>query len=126
MCRDLANVTFHLRNGRDLTPFDDRSFDLILAIDSIPCMFAADPEIAARHVRDCARRLRSGGTLLILNFSYRGDEADRRDVQQLAAANGIYRSAFRDTRFLIMGRACFFAQASISPRINASVLARAS
>jgi hypothetical protein len=51
-------------------------------------MFAADPEIAARHVRDCAQRLRSGGTLLILNFSYRGDEADRRDVQQLAAANG--------------------------------------
>jgi len=87
-CRDLANVKFHLCNGRDLTPFDDRSFDLILAIDSIPCMFAADPEIAARHVRDCARRLRSGGTLLILNFSYRGDEVDRRDVQQLAAANG--------------------------------------
>lgn len=87
-CSDQANVKFHQCNGRDLTAFDDRSFDLILAIDSIPCMFAADPEIAARHVRDCARRLRSGGTLLILNFSYRGDEADRRDVQQLAAANG--------------------------------------
>jgi ubiquinone/menaquinone biosynthesis C-methylase UbiE len=41
--RDLANVKFHQCNGRDLTAFDDRSFDLILAIDSIPCMFAADP-----------------------------------------------------------------------------------
>jgi SAM-dependent methyltransferase len=86
--RDLANVKFHQCNGRDLTAFEDRSFDLILAIDSIACMFAADPEIAVRHVRDCGRRLRSGGILLIRNFSYRSDEADRRDVQQLAAPNG--------------------------------------
>ena len=87
-CCDLANVNFQQCNGRDLTAFADRSFDLILAIDSFPCMFAADPEIAARHIHDCARLLRSGGTLLILNFSYRGDEADRRDMQQLASANG--------------------------------------
>ena len=86
--RDLANVKFHQCNGRDLTAFEDRSFDLILAIDSIPCMFAADPEIAVRHIRDCARRLRSGGTPLDPELSYRGDEADRRDVQQLTAAIG--------------------------------------
>jgi ubiquinone/menaquinone biosynthesis C-methylase UbiE len=87
-CRDLTNVNFQQCNGRDLTAFEDRSFDLILALDSFPCMFAADPEIAARHIHDCARLLRSGGTFLILNFSYRGDEADRRDMQQLASANG--------------------------------------
>jgi hypothetical protein len=51
-------------------------------------MFAADPEIAVRHIRDCARRLRSAGTPLDPELSYRGDEADRRDVQQLAAAIG--------------------------------------
>jgi SAM-dependent methyltransferase len=87
-CRGLANINFQECNGRDLAAFDDRSFDLILAIDSFPCMFAADPEIAVRHIRDCARLLRPDGTLLILNFSYRGDDADRRDMQQLASANG--------------------------------------
>jgi SAM-dependent methyltransferase len=86
-CGELANVNFQQCNGRDLAAFDDRSFDLALAIDSFPCMFAVDPEIAVRHVRDCARVLRPGGMLLILNFSYRSDEADRRDMQQLAAAN---------------------------------------
>jgi SAM-dependent methyltransferase len=88
-CRGLANINFQQCNGKDLTAFGDRSFDLILAIDSFPCMFAVDPEIPARHLGDCARLLRSGGTLLILNFSYRGDEeADRREMQQLAGANG--------------------------------------
>jgi len=57
-------------------------------------MFAADPEIAVRHVRDCAGRLRSGGPSWSWTFSYRGDEADRRDVQQLARRQWIYRSAF--------------------------------
>ena len=98
-CRDLANVNFQQCDGRTLTGFDDRSFDLILAIDSFPCMFAADREIPARHLRDCARLLRSGGMLLILNFSYRGDEeADRRDVAQLAGARGftIVRLGTRD------------------------------
>jgi SAM-dependent methyltransferase len=88
-CRDLANVTFQRCDGRDLAVFAHGSFDLILAIDSFPYLFAADPEIAAQHIRDCVRLLRSGGSLVILNFSYRGDdEADRRDMEQLAAATG--------------------------------------
>jgi ubiquinone/menaquinone biosynthesis C-methylase UbiE len=98
-CRDLANVNFQQCDGRTLTGFDDRSFDLILTIDSLPYMFAADPEIPARHLRDCARLLRSDGMLLILNFSYRGDEeADRRDVARLADAHGftIVRLGTRD------------------------------
>jgi SAM-dependent methyltransferase len=89
-CRSLANVSFQQCNGRDLDLLGDRSFDLILAIDSFPCMFAADPEIPARHIRGCRRLLRSGGSLVILNFSYRSDdEADRRDVQKLAEANNL-------------------------------------
>jgi SAM-dependent methyltransferase len=97
-CRDLANVHFEQCDGRNLAAFDDRSFDLILAIDSFPYMFAGDPESPTRHLGDCARLLRSGGTLLILNFSYRGEEADKRDIVKLAGTNGftILRLGTRD------------------------------
>jgi SAM-dependent methyltransferase len=98
-CRDLANVTFAQCGGRDLADFDDRSFDLVLAVDSFPYLFAAGPEIAAQNLRDAARVLRPGGALVILNFSYRGDEeADRRDIERLAGINGleIRRAGTRD------------------------------
>ena len=98
-CRELANVAFEQCNGRDLAGFRDRSFDLLLAVDSFPYLFAADPAIVARHLHDGARILRPGGAVVILNFSYRGDEAaDRRDVEQLARANGftIRRAGTRD------------------------------
>jgi SAM-dependent methyltransferase len=98
-CRDLANVAFEQCGGRDLAEFRDRCFDLVLAVDSFPYLFAADPAIVARHFRDAARVLRPGGAVVILNFSYRGDEqADRRDVERLAAVNRltIQRNGTRD------------------------------
>lgn len=98
-CRDLPNVGFELCQGRDLSGFAERSFDLVLAVDSFPYLVAADPALAARHVNDAARILRPGGTLAILNFSYRGDaEADRREVRRLAAIGGldVDRAATRD------------------------------
>jgi SAM-dependent methyltransferase len=88
-CGDLSNVAFEQCNGRDLAGFRDRSFDLVLAVDSFPYLFAADPEIVARHLRDAARVLRPGGAVVILNFSYRGDEkADchRRNRRNAATA----------------------------------------
>jgi len=98
-CRDLANVTFEQCGGRDLAGFRDRSIDLVLAVDSFPYLFAAGPQIAAQHLRDAARVLRPGGTIVIFNFSYRGDEeADRRDIERLAGASGftIRRAGTRD------------------------------
>jgi SAM-dependent methyltransferase len=98
-CRDLANVAFEQCGGRDLAGLRDRSFDLVLAVDSFPYLFAADPEIVARHLRDAARVLRPGGAVVILNFSYRGDEeADRQDIGRLAGVNGftIRRAGTRD------------------------------
>jgi SAM-dependent methyltransferase len=98
-CRDLANVAFEQCNGRDLAGFRNRSFDLLLAVDSFPYLFAADPAIVARHLHDGARILRPGGALAILNFSYRGDAAaDRGDVERLARVNGftIRRAGTRD------------------------------
>jgi SAM-dependent methyltransferase len=98
-CRDLANLAFEQCDGHNLAGFRERSFDLVLAVDSFPYLFAADPEIVARHFRDAARVLRPGGAVVILNFSYRGDEyADRRDIERLASANGfaISRAGTRD------------------------------
>jgi SAM-dependent methyltransferase len=98
-CRGLENVILQLCEGRDLAAFADQSVDLALAIDSFPCIVAVDLGIAEAYVRDAARLLRPGGSLLILNFSYRGDiEADRRDIARLAAANGfaVRRAGTRD------------------------------
>jgi SAM-dependent methyltransferase len=98
-CRDLANVAFEQCNGRNLVPYRHRSFDLILAVDSFPYLFAAGPEIVGEHLRGSARVLRPGGAVVILNLSYRGDdEADRRDVDRWAAAYGfkVQRAGTRD------------------------------
>jgi ubiquinone/menaquinone biosynthesis C-methylase UbiE len=85
-CSDLTNVVLNVCDGRDLASFDDRSLDLVLAVDSFPYLVAADPALAARHVSDAARLLRPGGALLILNFSYRGNsDVDRSDVARLAS-----------------------------------------
>jgi SAM-dependent methyltransferase len=98
-CRDLANVRFEHCDGRNLTAYHADSFNLILAVDSFPYLVAADPEIAAQHLRDCARVLKPGGAAVILNFSYRNDdEADRRDVERLATGCGfkVERAGTRD------------------------------
>jgi ubiquinone/menaquinone biosynthesis C-methylase UbiE len=54
-CRGLPNVTFQLCNGRDLADYDDQSVDLVLAVDSFPCLVAVDLAIAEAHMRDAAR-----------------------------------------------------------------------
>lgn len=98
-CRDLTNVRFAVCQGRDLAGFRDTSLDLILAVDTFPYLFTADPAIAAAHIRDAARLLRPGGNLVILNFSYRGDDdADRRDIDGLARLHGfrVERAGSRD------------------------------
>jgi ubiquinone/menaquinone biosynthesis C-methylase UbiE len=100
-CAGLVNVEFLMSGGRDLGPFVDRAADLVLAVDSFPYLFAADPAIAARHNKHARRLLNRGGALLILNFSYRGDiQGDITDVSRLATANGftVARAGTRDFR----------------------------
>jgi ubiquinone/menaquinone biosynthesis C-methylase UbiE len=85
-CAALADAAFVQTSGLDLAAFRDRSFDLILAVDSFPYLVQAGPELLARHVAESARVLRAGGDLVILNLSYRGDlDQDRRDLAALAA-----------------------------------------
>jgi SAM-dependent methyltransferase len=98
-CRDLADVDFAVCGGADLGDFAGRRFGLILAVDAFPYLVAAGDEIAARHVADAAALLDPGGTLAILNYSYRCDlDCDRADVAELAARHGfvVERNGTRD------------------------------
>ena len=98
-CADIANVSFAVCNGREFPQLAATGFDLILAIDSFPCVSAVAPEIAERYIHDAARMLRPGGTLAIFNYSYRGDlAADRADIARCAGAAGlrVLRNGTRD------------------------------
>ncbi|WP_225769937.1 class I SAM-dependent methyltransferase [Inquilinus sp. Marseille-Q2685] len=88
-CAGLANVEIRRTSGRDLAGIADGSVDTILAADSFPYLVLAGPALVRRHVEEAARVLGPGGHLLILNHSYRGDdEADRRELADLAAETG--------------------------------------
>jgi ubiquinone/menaquinone biosynthesis C-methylase UbiE len=98
-CVGIENVAFAVCNGRELPRLAAASFDLVLAIDSFPCVVAVAPEIAERYIRDVARILRPSGALAIFNYSYRGDPAvDRADIAAHAKATGlrVLRNGTRD------------------------------
>lgn len=81
-------------SGRGLDGFADSSVDLILAADSFPYLVASD--LLETHIAEAARALRPGGSLIVFNWSYRGDvAADAAEAARLAADHGfeILRSA---------------------------------
>jgi ubiquinone/menaquinone biosynthesis C-methylase UbiE len=88
-CGRFANVMIIRSCGRDLTAFADAPFDLVLAVDVFPYIHDAGRELVWRNFAEAARVLLPGGTLVVLNFSYRGDAAaDRADLRQLAEEIG--------------------------------------
>ncbi len=88
-CAGLRNVHFVRTSGRDLGPFADASFDIVLAADVFPYLVQSGGGLVERHVAEAARVLRPGGDCLILNFSYRADPvADRREIRELASRYG--------------------------------------
>ncbi len=88
-CAGLAGLRFETCSGHDLAPQQDASFDLVLAADVFPYLVQAGLDLAERHVAEAARILRPGGSLVILNFSYRGTEADRSDLGRMARRAGL-------------------------------------
>lgn len=90
-CAHLANVRLRLTSGRDLSPFPDRRFDAVIAVDSLPYLYqAGGPDLARALLAEAARVLRPGGDLVVLNLSYRGDlERDRTDAAAFADALGL-------------------------------------
>ena len=86
----LPNVHPALASGRDLAPFSDERFDLVLAVDSFPYLHTAGPALVETHVREAARVLRPGGGLAILNWSYRGDfDEDAEELARYGAPAGL-------------------------------------
>ena len=85
-----GNVSFDRSSGRDLAGVGSAGVDVVLAADVFPYLLAAGADLARTHVREAARVLRPGGALVILNYSYRGDDAlDGRDVADHFAAAGL-------------------------------------
>jgi SAM-dependent methyltransferase len=88
-CRRFASVMVVRGCGRDLAAFADGAFHLVLAADVFPYIHSAGRELVWRNFAEAARVLVPGGTLVILNFSYRDDHgADRTDVSRLAGEIG--------------------------------------
>ena len=69
-----GNVRYAIGTGRDLAGVADGSVDLVLAADVFPYLVEAG--LAGHHVAEMARVLRPTGAAVILNYAYRGDEAD--------------------------------------------------
>ncbi len=89
-CASQENTIFFHSRGIHLPTLGEAGFDCIFAVDSFPYIVQANPELPEKYVKDAARLLKTGGDLLILNYSYRADPgADSRDVERLAAINGL-------------------------------------
>ena len=83
------NVRFAQGSGRDLSIVETASIDLVLAADVFPYLVQAGGRLADDHIEEAARVLRPGGSLVILNYSYRGDPSlDSSDVDGLAETCG--------------------------------------
>jgi SAM-dependent methyltransferase len=80
------NLRFAVTSGLDLARLRDRSFDLVLAVDSFPYLVQAG--VAERHAAEAARVLRPGGALAILNLSYRSLDEDRAAASRWAEDYG--------------------------------------
>jgi len=89
-CRSLESALLVQTSGSSLSMFADSTFDAVLAIDSCPYIVAADRELAEAHMREAARVLRSQGSFVILNYSYRDDAAlDAHEIARLATECGL-------------------------------------
>jgi SAM-dependent methyltransferase len=99
-CAGLRNVRLEVSSGRDLAGFEDASFDLVLAADVVPYLVQTGLALVEDHVREARRVLAPGGSLVILNFSYRGDpDRDAEDVRRLAAAHHLAVAASEERPF---------------------------
>ncbi|MGI9078596.1 MAG: class I SAM-dependent methyltransferase [Gemmatimonadaceae bacterium] len=87
-CGGASNVHLAKTDGRDLSMFADRMFDLVYAVDSFPYLVQAGAALVKTHFREVARVLKRGGSFAILNYAYRGEIAEH--SQAVRACAGRY------------------------------------
>jgi SAM-dependent methyltransferase len=89
-CAGLPNVTVVKGDGRGLGGLDDASFDVVVGVDSFPYLRQSGYGLVERYFAEAERVLKPGGLLVVLNYSYSGDDdADGREVRELASGNGL-------------------------------------
>jgi SAM-dependent methyltransferase len=102
-----ANLRFEVTDGAGLAAVPTACQDLVLAVDSFPYLVQAGATVGERHVAAAARILRPGGTLAVLNLSYRGLDRDRADAARWAAAHGFRQGRDGETPFTLWDGAVF-------------------
>jgi CelD/BcsL family acetyltransferase involved in cellulose biosynthesis/SAM-dependent methyltransferase len=86
----LANVMLVQGSGRDLAWLADQAVDLVLAVDVFPYLVKSGPTLVAETMSEVRRVLRPAGSLVVLNWSYRGDpQGDRRQAAAEAERLGL-------------------------------------
>jgi CelD/BcsL family acetyltransferase involved in cellulose biosynthesis/SAM-dependent methyltransferase len=84
------NVTLVQGSGRDLAWLMDDAVDLVLAIDVFPYIVEGGPGLISNMVAEAGRVLCAGGSLVVLNWSYRGDIAsDGREARARGKRQGL-------------------------------------
>ena len=101
-----GGARYFVGNGRGLDQIADTAIDLMLAADSFPYLVASG--LIEPHMAEAGRVLRPGGSLVVFNWSYRGDvEADAVDAVRLAAAYGFEVARSAEYPFAIWDAAGF-------------------
>jgi SAM-dependent methyltransferase len=107
-CAGSTNVAVQVSSGQDLAPFADESFDLVLAADVFPYLVQAGAALVERHLQESARVLRPAGSLVVLNYSYRGDpEQDRVELAVMAGRSGLSLAELETGGFSLWDAAAF-------------------
>jgi SAM-dependent methyltransferase len=106
-CAGIPGVEFALTSGHGLDGLPAAGFDLLLAVDVFPYLVQAGGALAERHVVNARRLLRPGGSLVILNFSYRGLDQDQADLRAMAERHG-FELLRNGTRELALWDACAY------------------
>ena len=88
-CAALSNVRLMKSSGRDLREFADESVDAAIAVDTFPYLNQSGRALVSTYFAESARVLRKGGDLVILNYSYMGDDVtNAQKVAALATQHG--------------------------------------
>ena len=98
------NLCFAVTDGTGLPPLPF-ALDLVLAVDCFPYLVQA--AVAERHVAQAAEVLVPGGSLVVLNWSYRGLAQDREEAACWAARHGLALARAGDAPFQLWDGSAF-------------------